>query len=82
MKKAPFITRRKITTLSGRYNSFVISRDVNPTVIPNFNAQRRKSKPLEPVMSDAKATSEFVEIAQVFKKLLLNFLAVDGTEYF
>ena len=41
-------------------------RDISSTVMPDFNAQRRKSKPLEPVLSDAKASSEFVEIAQVF----------------
>ncbi len=33
--------------------------------MPNFNMDRRKSKPLEPVLSNAQATSEFVEIAQV-----------------
>ena len=39
-------------------------------MMPHFNQQRRKSKPLEPVLSEAKATSEFVEIAQVLKHAL------------
>ncbi len=33
--------------------------------MPNFSRERRKSKPLEPILSNAQATSEFVEIAQV-----------------
>ena len=47
--------------------------------MPHFNAQRRKSKPLEPVLSDAKATSEFVEIAQVYKDSVLFLYEITTT---